>query len=242
MNFEELVLALSTWITLSYASISDLRYREVKEYVWVPATVIAVSINFLSGNYRPLELMLASIPAVLVLVLAVLDMMGGADFLALLLVTLAYPTVYPKPVTYLTLIYSLAIPVLLMLANLIQGLKRLNNYKSLRCVKGGKLSLLILGKPMRIRDFLNSRFTYLLTIPSESDITLFECRKTFTMDDAHGERLKSNLRELVERGLLNPDQIIWVTPGLPQIVLYLLGYVAALITPYEAILGFVRGL
>lgn len=231
MDFMELAPIISTLLTLSYASASDLKFREVREYVWIPAAVVAVSANSLTGNYNLLELSLASIPAVLVLILALLDMMGGADFLALLLITLAHPTVYPKPVTYLTLIYSLIIPVLLVLTNFMLGLKNLNRYKSVKCVNGSKSSLMIFGRPMRVSDFLNSRFTYLLTIPSELDTTLFECRKSFTMDDVYEEKLKNSVRELVEKGLLNPNDLVWVTPGLPQIVFYLLGYVAALITP-----------
>lgn len=231
MSSGEFALIISTLLTLSYASVSDLKFREVREYVWIPAAVITISINFLTGNYNLLELFFASIPAVLVLVLSLLDMMGGADFLALLLITLAHPTVHPKPVTYLTLIYSLVIPVLLVLKNFVLSLKNLNHYKSVRCVSGSKSLLLILGRPMRVGDFLKSKFTYLLTIPSEHGTDSFECRKSFTMDDVYEEKLKNSIGELVKKGLLKLDDLVWVTPGLPQVVFYLFGYVAALVTP-----------
>ncbi|MEM0473758.1 MAG: A24 family peptidase C-terminal domain-containing protein [Zestosphaera sp.] len=231
MSLEELVLVFAVLATLSYASISDLRTREVKEYVWVPAALLSVAINLLLGNYDLLQLVLASIPALLVLVFALLDMMGGADFLALLVVTLAHPRIFPKPLTYLTLVYSLVIPVVLVLSNLIYGLRNLRHYKELKCVRGSKTMLLLLGRPKKVSSFLNSKFTYLLTIPVEQQENLFECRASFSMDETYEEKIKSSVRELLEKGILKADDLVWVTPGLPQIVFYLLGYVAALMTP-----------
>ncbi|MEM1686864.1 MAG: A24 family peptidase C-terminal domain-containing protein, partial [Zestosphaera sp.] len=61
--------------------------------------------------------------------------------------------------------------------------------------------------------------------------TLFECRASFSMDETYEEKIKSSVRELLEKGILKADDLVWVTPGLPQIVFYLLGYVAALMTP-----------
>lgn len=231
MSPEELVLVIAVLATLSYASVSDLRTREVKEYVWVPAVLLSVTINLLLGNYDLLQLALASIPALLVLVFALLDMMGGADFLALLVVTLAHPRIFPKPLTYLTLVYSLVIPVVLILGNLVYGLMHFKQYKYLKCVKGSKIMLLLLGRPKKVDSFLNSRFTYLLTVPVEQQRTLFECRASFSMDDSYEEKIRSNVRELLDKGVLKTDDLVWVTPGLPQIAFYLLGYVAALITP-----------
>ncbi len=238
MDFSESVIVATTLATLSYASLTDLKHREVKEYVWVPATVVAVILNTLLGRYDLLELFLASLPAVLVLVLALLDMMGGADFLALLVVTLAHPRIYPKPVTYLTLTYSLVIPAALILLNLVQGLRNFNRFKRVKCSRGSKLMLLFLGRPARVGDFLRSKFTYLLTIPSRPGEDLFECRMSFSMDDAREEGLKDRVNELVKSGQLSFDDLIWVTPGMPQIAFYLLGYIAALVTP-EALLRFI---
>lgn len=231
MSPVESVIVIAVLATLSYASISDLRTREVKEYVWVPAALLSVTINLLLGNYDLLQLALASIPALLVLVFALLDMMGGADFLALLVVTLAHPRIFPKPLTYLTLVYSLVIPVFLILGNLVHSLAHLKRYKELKCVKGSKTMLLLLGRPERVDSFLNSRFKYLLTIPVERQRTLFECRVSFSMDDAYEENMKNIVRELLDEGVLKADDLMWVTPGLPQIAFYLLGYVAALMTP-----------
>ena len=238
MSPEELVLIVTVLVTLLYASISDLRSREVREYVWIPAALLSITINLLLGNYNLLELALTSIPAFLVLILALLDMMGGADFLALLVVTLAHPRIFPKPITYLTLVYSLIIPVVLILANLINGLRYFKYYRELKCVRGSKVLLLLLGHPQKVDSFINSKFKYLLTIPLNQQRTLFECRASFSMDDAYEDEVKNNVRELVEKGVLKTDDLVWVTPGLPQIVFYLFGYVAALITP-ESLLRFI---
>jgi len=239
LSVEELTLIVAVLVTLSYASISDLKSREVKEYVWVPAYLLSVTINLLSGSYDLLQLALASVPALLVLVFAVFDMMGGADFLALLLVTLAHPRILPKPITYLTLMYSLLIPVALILINLIHGLKNLRHYKELKCVKGSKTALLFLGRPAKVGSFLKSRFTYLLTIPvREGDSASFECRASFSMDEAYEEKIKTSLMDMLDKKILNADDFVWVTPGLPQIVFYLIGYVAALATP-ETLLHFI---
>lgn len=228
----ELTLPIPVLATLIFASIFDLKNREVKEYLWIPAAVYSIAVNLLLGNYSDLlQLALASIPALLVFVLALLDMMGGADFLALLVVTLAHPTIFPKPITYLTLIYSLIVPVILILRNLIIGLTYFRYYKNLKCVKGHKIPLLLLGRPDMVYSFLDSKFKYLLTIPVEHQTNLFECRASFSMDEAQEEKIKNNVRELVEKGVLGPGDLVWVTPGLPQITFYLLGYVLALITP-----------
>jgi Flp pilus assembly protein protease CpaA len=239
LSVEELALIVAVLATLSYASVSDLRSREVKEYVWVPASLLSVAINLLSGNYDPLQLALASVPALLVLAFAVLDMMGGADFLAILLVTLAHPKILPKPITYLTLIYSLLIPAALILINLVHGLRHLKHFGELKCVKGSKTALLFLGRPVRVGSFLKSRFTYLLTIPVvEGGSASFECRTSFSMDEAYEEKIKASLMEMLDKEILRADDFVWVTPGLPQIVFYLIGYVAALATP-ETLLYFI---
>ncbi|MEO3992922.1 MAG: A24 family peptidase C-terminal domain-containing protein [Desulfurococcaceae archaeon TW002] len=231
MYLVELVLTAAVLLTLLYASILDLRTREVGVRVWLPAGLLSVILNLWFGNYNPLQLLITSIPALLVLVFAVLDMMGGADFLALLVITLAHPKIFPKPLTYLTLIYSLIIPAVLILRNLIYGLRHLNDYKKLKCIKGSKKILLLLGRPANIDSFFYSKFTYLLTIPVDPQKALFECRASFSLDDAYEGKIKSNVEELLDKGSLKADDIVWVTPGLPQITFYLFGYVLALITP-----------
>jgi Flp pilus assembly protein protease CpaA len=109
-------VALAVIATLMYASYRDLPTREIPEVVWLPAYLIAIAgvlIRFLRGYYAPLEAFLSLMPALVCLILFLVGLLGGADFLALLLVTIAH--LHESLIPLLTFVISSLIPVPLIL-------------------------------------------------------------------------------------------------------------------------------
>jgi len=221
--------------TLVYASYRDYRSREVPELTWVPGFAVVIVLNLIQGSYDLLELIISALPVFMVLILSIFDLMGGADFLALAFVLLAHPRIYPKPITFMTLIYSLIPPLALIIYNLLHNLRFLKQYKRLTCIEGSKVGVYVFGKAVKASQFLKSKFTYLLTIPEDIERYAFRCRASFTLDDNYEESLKNVVRELVNAKGVSDDFIVWVTPGLPHIVFYLVGYIASLLTPTDLI-------
>ncbi len=238
MRLWEYAIVATVLITLTYASYRDYKSREVPELTWLPGSVIVIAINITQGSYNLLELTISSIPVILVLILSIFDLMGGADFLALAFVFLAHPRVFPKPITFMTLTYSLIPPLALIIYNLLHNLRFLKQYKTLVCVEGSKVGVYVFGKAVKVSQFLKSKFTYLLTIPEDVKKNAFKCRASFTLDDEYEESLKNVVRELIDTGRISENHILWVSPGLPHIVFYLIGYIASLLTPVELIVKF----
>ena len=93
------VIIASVASTLTYASLRDLRNREIPEITWLPSLAIVVILNVLHGNYDVIHTALSLLPAALLFAMAIFNMIGGADFLAVLLIGLAHPLfdVYQYP-------------------------------------------------------------------------------------------------------------------------------------------------
>lgn len=235
MSLWDSVIVATVLATLAYASYRDYKSREVPELTWLPGLVVVVIVNLIQSSYNFLELAISSLPVVMVLILSAFDLMGGADFLALAFVLLAHPRIYPKPITFMTLIYSLIPPLTLIIYNLFHNLRFLKHYKGLTCVVGSKVGVYVFGEAVKVSQFLKSKFTYLLTIPEDVERYAFRCRASFTLDDNYEESLKNMVRELVNAKRIDEDHIVWVTPGLPHVVFYLVGYAASLLTPIDLI-------
>ncbi len=234
MNWLEALSIASVLTTLVYASYRDVKYRDIPEVTWVPATLISVAANIKLGNYDPLHTLFSVLPATLMLIMAWLGLVGGADFLALLMIAIAHPKFTVLPISLLTLTYSLLIPLALLLYYVILNtLKYGGILKTIVCIDGRKLYLKVFGRPMRVSKFIQAKFIYPLTIPSGSG---FICRATFSDDDEE-ERIRADIVKALEEGRLSEDQLIWVTPGLPHVLFFLIGYVLALLTPQSLLLS-----
>jgi hypothetical protein len=219
--------------TLIYASYRDVKYRDIPELVWLPSIAVVTAINFLLGRYELVHTVISLVPPLAVLALSLLDMIGGADFLALLLISLAHPSFYIMPISLITLIYSLLIPVAVMCYYLILSILHRRELNKIVCVKGSRTPLIFLGRPLTVGRLLESKFVYPLTIPSEEG---YICRASFSLDGEEEERVRTSIKELVEKGMLKDEDVLWVTPGFPHVLFYLVGYVAALLTPQEWVL------
>ncbi len=221
----------ATLLTLIYASYRDLKYRDIPELTWAPAAVLAIVLNLALGEYSNLLYLVFSLmPAILLLTMSLLGMIGGADFLAILLVGLAHPKFTIIPISLLTLLYSLIIPLMLVIYYATYNLfKFRRTLSTIKCATGKKLYLILFGKPVKVRDFLNMRFTYLLTIPRKSE---FACRASFSMEEEE-ESARKLILKYINEGVLSPDDYIWITPALPHVFFILVGYILSLLTPEQ---------
>jgi len=222
---------------LGLASFYDLKTREIRELLWLPAFIVTAVINFILIKPDTTAVILSIIPSLIVLALVVMKMMGGADFIAMLLVGLSMPYLKIFPISLLTLLYSSLIPATLAIYNIILNLSRYRDvYRKVRCDEGSKSFLLALGKPMRIRDFIRSKYLYPLTlIDCVNNTQKITCRSSFNIDEDYAEHI-AHVRRCVESGYLDGDGFVWVTPALPHIVFITVGFILALLTPTEVIL------
>jgi len=231
----EILVVASTLTTLAYASYRDIKYRDIPEVTWVPAIIISVVINTLTGKYDLMHTALSMFPVLIVFIMSLLGMIGGADFLALLTIAIAHPQFLLLPVSLLTLLYSLLIPLGLMIyyaiCNTVLHRQLLNR---IECKEGRKSYLILFGRPMSAKELLEKKFTYPLTIPVGKGE--FICRPSFSDDDEEEERIKERIKGAIVRGELQSNEKLWVTPGLPHVVFFLIGYVLALLTPQQYLL------
>ncbi|OYT49823.1 MAG: hypothetical protein B6U73_04885 [Desulfurococcales archaeon ex4484_204] len=228
------VIIASVASTLTYASLRDLKNRDIPEVTWLPSLAIAVILNVLHGNYDVIHTALSLLPAALLFAMAIFNMIGGADFLAVLLIGLAHPLFEALPISLLALLYSLFIPLALMAYYVtLNSVKYRKQILRIRCIRGRRFYLYFLGRPISIGEFLNSKFMYPLTIPSGTGG--FICRPTFSIDETE-EAVKAEIMEFIDRGVIRRNDLIWVTPAMPHVAFLLIGYVLALITPQDLIL------
>ena len=231
----EVIIVISILATLVYASYRDIKYRDIPEVTWIPAIIISLTLNILSGKYDLIHTALSMLPVLIVFIMSLLGMIGGADFLALLTVAIAHPQFFLLPISLLTLLYSLLIPLGLMLY---YALSNITLHKQLldkiRCKEGRKAYLIFFGKPLSVKELLSKKFMYPLTIPAGKGE--FVCRPSFSDDDEEEERIKERIKGAIVKGEIQNNDKIWVTPGLPHVVFFLIGYILALLTPQHYLL------
>lgn len=238
MSTPDIIVSILVLVTLTYASVLDLRKREVPEYTWVPAYVAAIVLNLISGNYELLHLLISLLPPVLLFVMTFLGLMGGADALALLLVALANPKFRLIPPSFLVLIYSLLPPLILMIYYVTINITKYRAFTlSMKCVNWprGKFLIFILGRVTRIGTYLRKVYVYPLSIPVNRDTYL--CRTHFSLSEEEEEVIRNTIIEKVKKGILSENDYIVITHGLPHILFFLIGYTLYLIIPEKVIMG-----
>lgn len=230
-----LIPVFATLSTLVVASLYDIKYREIPEHIWLPALIISLITLFIV-KVDLIVLAISLIPALILFVLSLIGMMGGADFLAILLVGISTPYLNVIPISFLTLLYSALIPLFTIIHNAVDNLikyKQLLN--DLKCRTPSRVLLIFLGRPMRVSDYVRSRFMYPLTLIrcSNGDGEVI-CRTSFNINEDYRDHIK-NFRTCLSKGVLSNDDYIWVTPAFPHIVFIAAGYVLSLITPSHII-------
>ncbi len=231
-----LVSILITLATLLIASYYDVKTREIAEFLWIPALVISAILTYLTVKPNTLVIIFSLIPALLLLIFMLFGLIGGADFLAMLLIGISTPYLNVLPISLLTLLYSLLIPSAMIIYNFAVNVVRYwDAYLMLDCGTASKWVLLFLGRPMKVSSFIKSNFLYPLTVPrchlDDYDVI---CRTSFDINEDFKENI-NHVNICLSKGYLKYDDYIWVTPALPHVFFITIGYLLALITPEELI-------
>ncbi len=220
-----------TLIMLIVTSIFDIKYREVPDRLWIPFVPLVV-FTYLEFKYvNPFVFAYSLIVSVvLLLVLAKVGLMGGADVVLMLLLGLGNPVVFPLIFNRFSLVGGEALTVLMytsfaiFLTGVVNFLRNFGKTKGLDLRT--RLVLSYSGRRMKVRDFLTSKFLFPLTLVDDrGNVTL---RLTFGVDE-DDKAWRERYAELVRKGILKDDAEIWVTWGVPVIPFFLIGYVASLI-------------
>ncbi|MFP3217817.1 A24 family peptidase C-terminal domain-containing protein [Acidianus sp.] len=216
---------------LIHVSILDLKYREVDFKIWL--IYLPLVVFFIFYVHR-IDLFLYSYSlGVSVFVLYMfykLSLMGGADLMAILIIGLSNPSVYPlffptfselgmEPL--IVILYSSISVFLVSLYNLVKYFKYTKGMPFSK-----RIILALSAKRIKVKDFLNSSFLFPLTqVDDNGNVTL---RSTFSIEEDDKE-WKQKFRKLVEERRISEDSYIWVAWGVPVLPFMLIGYLLSLV-------------
>ncbi|MEM2207908.1 MAG: prepilin peptidase [Sulfolobales archaeon] len=216
------VVALVT--TLAYASYRDLKDREIPEVSWIPvyALVILSAVLKPIESYSLLGAILAILPPVVYCVLFVFGLIGGADLIAVVAVSLAH---LDEPLIPLfTFVLSSLLPLPIVFVNLVGNLTIYRNAMgSIKCVQGSKKVLYLIGRPTDVASFLKKKFVFLHTHPSQEG---FICSGSVDVNIDFGKQ-KIDVEEALSEGFIGLEDYVVYSPALPHIVFIALSYVIA---------------
>lgn len=242
---EELKIIV-TLAFLTYTSILDIRYREVDLKVWFifgAAASILTSLEIMVYCFTIINLIRLAVSVVLALSIGglayYLDLFGGADLFALIVLAIMHPWNPIKPLFKLEielpfiltiLINSLIASLVVPLMNIIRNLMNYKVISKLSIPMKYKIAYMFLGFPTTIDKYLKMKFSYPLTIyeVSSNGGIKVKYRLTFSIEEEHYEH-QEKLKKLVKKGLLKYDDIVWVTQGIPLLVFITLGYIISII-------------
>ncbi len=259
--FLDYIKIVYTLIILGYFSILDLKYRDIPDkLVWLSLAgsiiLLLISVPSLIVYYSKYNfvLLLSSIliEALIITILVILyyyDYMGGADVIVIAELTLLYPLykVYNYSIIHYSCIFHLPpVIVILIYASLsflvilpIKALIILLKYR--RYIPKGiplrlKILLVFTGTIVTVKKYLEMKHYYPLTIIREENGRIVkEYRSSFNISEDYWVH-QEKFRELISKGLLNPNEVIWVTYGIPFIVPLLVGFITLLLIGDFAIL------
>ncbi|OYT52206.1 MAG: hypothetical protein B6U76_10110 [Desulfurococcales archaeon ex4484_217_2] len=227
---EELKIIV-TLAFLTYTSILDIKYREVDLKVWFIFGVTASILTFLEimvYGFTIINLIRLAVSVVLALSIGgltyYLDLFGGADLFALIVLAIMHPWNPIKP------LFKLKIELPFILTILINSLITYKVISKLSIPMKYKIAYMFLGFPTTIDKYLKMKFSYPLTIyeVSSNGGIKVKYRLTFSIEEEHYEH-QEKLEKLVKKGLLKYDDIVWVTQGIPLLVFITLGYIISII-------------
>ncbi len=249
---------------LIWFGILDYRTRDIPDkYIWVWGGIsifffVASMIlyrNILSWFiiYTLLSLMIG--PGLFGL-LSYFELMGWADFFAVLWITLMFPVpdIYLVNLVNVSLFFHFPpiIPIILYsslsiaLIALIRGLYSLVRYRKMVPPNASfrdKVALPFTGRVVSVKKYLEMKHYYPLTIPRVEDGKIvFSIRRSFDIYEEY-EDYQRELKKLLDNGLIKPEDKIWVTYGIPFIIPLLLGFVITVLvgdTPLLYLLMIIR--
>lgn len=235
-------------IVLTYFSILDIKYRDIPDkHVWTSLigaiTLFLLSIpsdiNYGITMFAIYILISMLLGPVLFYGLYKANMIGGADVIVATEISLLFPLpsiykytllakesiipIYFPPILPILLYTNLLIAIFVPFNILYNLLKYKNIYHSINANTITKIILLAIAKPVKARDYLSLKHRYLL---EEFKITRNGVKRiirtTFNINEEYTDHQKL-IRKLINEGLLNPDDYVIITYGIPYIVPILFG-------------------
>ncbi len=233
-----------TIAALSITTYYDIRSRDVDPRVWIPFIIPGAVITFVAiidNMVSPLWIAFSYIAPAITLLAMITGLMGGADFLALLTLTLLNPvptclyrfTILPP--SLITLAYSVIAMCFLSLSFLIINLA-IFRHELARVPWKYRVVYAFTALPLKVSTVLKTKFWYLLEIPWNGKFRL-----TFNIEEDPSKH-RAKLRELIERNSISQNCRVWCTWGVPHILLYLIGYLLYLIIGDFPLVEFIKSL
>jgi len=235
---------------LGYASWSDLRWREVSDWVWIIFASFGVLLTSLSIYLTSTWALLfdlglsVGVMFTLSVVLFYFGFFGGADAKAFICLSVALPW-YPRyapfsPLTeFIQPLFSLAVftngvivaasSAFYVLSKNIVWKRRTGRrlFEGLEDTPVWKKCLAVLsGYRVKISDLEKSIHLYPLEDAEEKEGKITRSLRVLVKVEEEKESVVKRLRGLVEKGIL-PDEV-WATPGLPLILFITIGFVLTL--------------
>lgn len=242
-----------SFFILSIFSYYDVKYRDIPDrYVWISLFVsiilFSISAVFYFSTYTE-YLVIAYILLSLLLstglftVMYLYGLIGKADVFIVSEIALLFPfidiyeLVYVKSSVFLNLppvlpiiLYSTIVSLAMALfKTLVVSIK----YRSLvpRELPFFKKTLLaLIGRPMKINEFLKTKHYYPLTIIEiRNGVLEKKIRFVFNVEEEDYSLYQEKYREMINSGYLSREDVIWVTYGIPFLVPLLVGFALFLV-------------
>ncbi|MET1160747.1 MAG: A24 family peptidase C-terminal domain-containing protein [Thermoprotei archaeon] len=240
-------ITVFTWF-----SIYDLKYREIPDkYVWI---ALAISTIFFTLTVSVFWIHLSTLIIVYTLlslivgpglfyILYLFNLIGKADVFAVFIVTLllpytdvysiiplSYSTTFHLPPILPIILYSAVLSIIVGIAKSVTISLVYRSHIPRELPLHKKIVLLLIGKPMRIGDYLRTKHYYPLSIYRVvGDRLLREYRLSFNVEEEDYRVHQEEVKKLIEKGYLSPEDYIWVTYGIPYLVPLLAGLILFLI-------------
>jgi len=240
-----------TLLFLARFSIEDYRKREVNDpevyaYVAGSAVFYALSTLIIISNLPPAytavyTALSITIAPVLFTLLYLKGLMGLGDVYVAtgLSLTFTYPVLFNEtglpgtpaiaPPVILIILYACASIIIYSAGKALHILTRHRDMlKNLSLTE--KILLPIIAKPMTVREYLETRFLYPLTVfEEEAGAVKQKIRLSYDVEKEDYREHQARLKTLVEKGLVSPEAKIWVAHGIPFLTLLLLGFTTYLV-------------
>lgn len=216
---------------LLYASIRDVRTREVPDEIWLIGCSLGLLLDLYDvfrGLYRPLPLLLSvGVSTLLAYIIAYLGLFGGADFKAFAALSLLLPhppgfkplldiasPLYPLTVFSNSVLVGASLSLLILSRNLLRVLRGDSLFEGLDDPWWRKLIVLLTGLRKPLRSVRGPPFDYPLEVLEGGS------RRLVLMPSLESdEEALSMLKELGEADLLE----VWISSTLPFLLFVTLG-------------------
>lgn len=231
LRITEAVRLSASLMMLLYASVRDVKTREVPDKIWLSGGSLGLILNLydiLRGQYRPLPpLISVAFSTILAYAVAYLGLIGGADFKALAALSLLLPhppaltpllgvvsPFYPLTVFSNSILMGASLSLLILSRNLLRALRGVSLFEGLEDPWWRKLIVLLTGLRRPLSSVRGPPFDYPLEV-LEGDSRRLVLMPSLESDE---EALRV-LRELREAGLSE----MWVSSTLPFLLFITMG-------------------